>query len=101
MSCVLGHTSFTLCPNCPESTHSKKSGAHEWEFTSLGFDCFFLVFFFLGGGGCFTSLQYAIVSQGRVCSDKYTSCHTEIEVKDQTERQTDGQRERERERLID
>ena len=34
--------------------------------------------------GCLTSQQQASVSQGRICSDNCTSCHTEIEVADQT-----------------
>ena len=34
--------------------------------------------------GCLTSQQQASVSQGRVCSDKFTCCHTEIEVADPT-----------------
>ena len=34
--------------------------------------------------GCLTSQQQASVSQGRICSDKFTFCHTEIEVADQT-----------------
>ena len=34
--------------------------------------------------GCLTSQQHASVSQGRICSDKLTCCHTEIEVADQT-----------------
>ena len=34
--------------------------------------------------GCLTSQQHASVSQGRVCSDNFTCCHTEIEVADQT-----------------
>ena len=33
--------------------------------------------------GCFASQQHVSVSQGRICSDKYTCCHTEIEVADQ------------------
>ena len=33
---------------------------------------------------CLTSQQYANVSEGRICSDKCTSCHTEIKVADQT-----------------
>ena len=33
--------------------------------------------------GCFTSQQQASVSQGRICSDNFTCCHTEIEVADQ------------------
>ena len=34
--------------------------------------------------GCFTSQQQASVSQGRICLDKFTCCHTEIAVADQT-----------------
>ena len=34
--------------------------------------------------GCLTSQQQASVSQGRICSDNFTCCHTEIEDADQT-----------------
>ena len=34
--------------------------------------------------GCLTSQQHASASQGRICSDNSTCCHTEIEVPDQT-----------------
>ena len=34
--------------------------------------------------GCLTSQQQASVSQGRICSDNLTCCHTEIEAADQT-----------------
>ena len=34
--------------------------------------------------GCLTSQQHASVSQGRICSDNVTCCHSEIEVADQT-----------------
>ena len=34
--------------------------------------------------GCLTSKQHACVSQGRICTDNFTFCHTEIEVADQT-----------------
>ena len=34
--------------------------------------------------GCFTSQQHDTVSQGQICSDGCTCCHTEIEVADQT-----------------
>ena len=34
--------------------------------------------------GCLTSQQHASVSQGRICSNNLTCCHTEIEVADQT-----------------
>ena len=33
---------------------------------------------------CLTSQQQARVSQGRICSDNFTCCHTEIEVADPT-----------------
>ena len=32
---------------------------------------------------CLMSQQQASVSQGRICSDNFTCCHTEIEVADQ------------------
>ena len=34
--------------------------------------------------GCLTSQQQASVSQGRICSNNFTCCHTQIEVADQT-----------------
>ena len=34
--------------------------------------------------GCLKSQQQASVSQGRICSENFTRCHTEIEVADQT-----------------
>ena len=34
--------------------------------------------------GCLTSQQQVSVSQGRICSDNFTCCHTEIEVADPT-----------------
>ena len=34
--------------------------------------------------GCLTSQQRASVSQGRICSDKFTCCHTETEIADPT-----------------
>ena len=33
---------------------------------------------------CWTSQQHASVSQGRICSDNFTCCHTETEAADQT-----------------
>ena len=41
--------------------------------------------------GCLTSYQHASVSQGRICSDNFTCCHTEIEVADQTFHLTQSQ----------
>ena len=34
--------------------------------------------------GCLTSQQHVNVSQGRICSDNFTCCHTETEVADPT-----------------
>ena len=34
--------------------------------------------------GCVTSQQQVSISQGRICSDNFTCCHTGIEVADQT-----------------
>ena len=34
--------------------------------------------------GCLTSQQHANVSQGRICTDNFTCCHTEIEAVDPT-----------------
>ena len=34
--------------------------------------------------GYLTSQQHASASQGRICSDNFTCCHTEIEIADQT-----------------
>ena len=41
--------------------------------------------------GCLTSQQHASVSQGRICTDNFTCCHTEIEVADQTSYLTQSQ----------
>ena len=35
-------------------------------------------------GWLLTSQQHASVSQGRICTDNFTCCHTETEVADQT-----------------
>ena len=40
---------------------------------------------------CLTSQQHASVSQGRICSDNLTCCHTEIEVADPTFHLTQSQ----------
>ena len=41
--------------------------------------------------GCLSSQQYASVSQGRISSDNFTCCHTEIEAADQTFHLTQSQ----------
>ena len=45
----------------------------------------------LSSVGCLTSQQHASVSQGRICADNFTCCHTEIEVADQTFHLTQSQ----------
>ena len=41
--------------------------------------------------GCLTSQQHASVSQGRICLDSFTCCHTEIDVADPTFHLTQSQ----------
>ena len=41
--------------------------------------------------GCLTSPQHASVSQGPICTDNFTCCHTEIEAADQTFHLTQSQ----------
>ena len=41
--------------------------------------------------GCLTSQQHATVSQGRICTDNFTCCHTEMEAADQTFHLTQSQ----------
>ena len=41
--------------------------------------------------GCLSSQQHASVSQGRICTDNFTSCHTETEAADQTFHLTQSQ----------
>ena len=41
--------------------------------------------------GCLTSKQHASVSQGRICTDNFTCCHTEMEAADPTFHLTQSQ----------
>ena len=41
--------------------------------------------------GCLTSQQHASVSQGQICTDNFTCCHTETEAADPTFRPTQSQ----------
>ena len=41
--------------------------------------------------GCLSSQQHASVSEGRICTDNLTCCHTEIEAADQTFHLTQSQ----------
>ena len=49
-----------------------------WQYYSRTCCCCWLLV------GCLTSQQQASVSQGRICPDNFTCCHTETEVADQT-----------------
>ena len=60
--------------DCNPRTHQ------EWESRMTEDDLKFVCWLV----GCLTSQQQASVSQGRICSDNFTCCHTEIEVADQT-----------------
>ena len=53
-----------------------KTSLERCHFGATGFVCLLV--------GCLTSQQHASVSQGRICSDNFTCCHTEIEVADPT-----------------
>ena len=63
---------------------SVDNAACKWHVSAIVFSMLLLV-------GCLTSQQPATVSQGRICSDNFTCCHTEIEVADQTFHLTQSQ----------
>ena len=52
---------------------------------SGGFFFFFFFFFFfvVAFFGCLTSKQHTSVSQGQICTDNFTFCHTQTEAADQ------------------
>ena len=60
----------------PKGTVPSAGGSEEGRTCSGGRDCLFV--------GCLASQQHAVVSQGRICSDNFTCCHTEMEAADQT-----------------
>ena len=60
-----------------------------WDIKQPTNNCSFVLFCLLVG--CLTSQQHASVSQGRICTDKFTCCHTEIEAADQTFHLTQSQ----------
>ena len=57
--------------------------AQTGRWTPKGFVCWLV--------GCLTSRRHASVSQGRICTDNFTCCLTEIEVADPTFRLTQSQ----------
>ena len=64
---------FDRVPSITLKTHHF---IHAMIFTRILCDCLLV--------GCLASQQQASVSQGRICTDNFTCCHTEIEVADQT-----------------
>ena len=62
------------CAGC--GCQRRGGGVELWPHTDLTVGFVFV--------GCLTSQQHASVSQGRICSDNFTCCHTEIEVADPT-----------------
>ena len=64
------------CDTCGERRNRRSCG-------QVHTDCLFV--------GCLTSQQHASVSQGRICTDNFTCCHTEIEAADQTFHLTQSQ----------
>ena len=70
-------------------TQSTTSGSHQPFAPLLGSSsCVMFVCLLVG---CLTSQQHASVSQGRICTDNFTCCHTEIEAADPTFRLTQSQ----------
>ena len=80
----LGHRYGQSWGDCEPSPYLHRSCQKDGDIhgAMLGavFD-FFLLSLFVG---CLTSQQHASVSQGWICSDNCTCCHTEMEVADQT-----------------
>ena len=75
-----------LTPNRPNELAAKQElsvmGCHDWHAAMHSFWLLGLLVCLLVG--CITSQQHASVSQGWICSDDFTCCHTEIEAADQT-----------------
>ena len=61
----------------PSRHHSTSSRHRPWSFVLFV--------------GCLSSQQHVSVSQGRICTDNFTCCHTEIEAADQTFHLTQSQ----------
>ena len=71
---TLGASCWTTADGGLPSSHRREDLARPWHRTR--FVCLLV--------GCLTSQQHASVYQGRICSDNFTCCHTEIEVADPT-----------------
>ena len=70
------HCCQGTCPTTVESQGQSLCPLLSRHILPLGFVCWLV--------GCSTSQQQASVSQGRICSDNCTCCHTEIKVADPT-----------------
>ena len=66
-----------------QSSPEQSAMARGCTWPMLRRDCLFVC--------CLTSQQHASVSQGRICTDSLTCCHTETEVADQTFHLTQSQ----------
>ena len=74
---------FLVCVNADkhaEESHTNKQRERERERERF---CLLVA--------CLSSQQHASVSQGRICTDNFTCCHTEIEAADQTFHLTQSQ----------
>ena len=77
----------TTCRTTPSSRSTSSRTPPTWRrsgVTVSGIFAVVVVVRFVGWFICLTPQQLASVSQGRICSDKFTCCHTEIEVADPT-----------------
>ena len=83
--CQLLHESVSYCTVC-QLLHSLSVTArvcqllHSLSVTAQFVSCCT----FCSLVGCLTSQQHASGSQGRICTDNFTCCHTKIKVADQT-----------------
>ena len=77
-----GHT-----PQIQKGAKTSNSGVERMPFVTIRRRRMLLLLFV----GCLTSQQHASVSQGRICTDNFTCCHTEIEAADQTFHLTQSQ----------
>ena len=67
---------LSFCPLPRPKMTSPRSSPFKPHETMTVFVCWLV--------GCLTSQQQASISQGRIYSDNFTCCHTEIEAADQT-----------------
>ena len=71
-----GQDNFIYLLSGPDYVACECQEEEEERQREVGFVCWLV--------GCLTSQQQASVSQGRICLDNFTCCHTEIQVADPT-----------------